>query len=72
MQVFGELHSTPVCELFSPANATGFTGPCRQLPSSCQDNITWCGADDGSNPGPNIAEQLMALNLAGEGFLGIK
>ena len=58
-QVFGSMNDQPLCSLYSPAAAEGFTGPCDPLPSTCLRNSSWC--DGGSNPDSDAVEELMAL-----------
>ena len=55
------MYDQPLCSLFSPGDAAGFTGKCDLLPTSCTHNSTWC--DGGNNPDSEAVEELMALQL---------
>ncbi|KAK9839741.1 hypothetical protein WJX84_000691, partial [Apatococcus fuscideae] len=46
-QLFGGLYSKPLCSLYAPSNATGFTGHCDTLPQQCTYPQKWCGQDGG-------------------------
>lgn len=55
------MNDQPLCSLYSPAGAEGFTGPCDALPLTCTHNSTWC--DGGRNPDSDAVEELMALQF---------
>ena len=60
-QMFGSVYDQPLCSLYSPSAAEGFTGRCEQLPAICTSNSTWC--DGGNNPVSEVVEALMAVQL---------
>ena len=60
-QVFGSMNDQPLCSLYSPAGAEGFTGPCDPLPITCTRNSSWCHG--GRNPDLDAVEELMALQF---------
>ncbi|KAL3161829.1 hypothetical protein ABBQ38_008919 [Trebouxia sp. C0009 RCD-2024] len=68
-QVFGSLYDQPLCSLYSPGDAQGFTGPCDLLPASCTHNSTWCNG--GTNPDSEAVEELMALQLTKAMFVWV-
>ena len=58
---FSKLYNLPLCSLFSPSTAKGFTGHCQVLPKTCSDPQLWC---EEQNSGAMVVQELMAAQLA--------
>ncbi|KAK9829899.1 hypothetical protein WJX72_008541 [[Myrmecia] bisecta] len=69
-QLFGPVYDQPLCSLYASKTDEGFAGHCMDLAATCSDEARWChGENDASNPGPDLVEELMALQLA-KGLFG--
>ncbi|EIE22807.1 hypothetical protein COCSUDRAFT_47705 [Coccomyxa subellipsoidea C-169] len=61
---FSKLYDMPLCSLFSPSTARGFSGHCEALPKTCSDPQQWCHGDGDQNNGAMVVQELMAGQLA--------
>lgn len=61
---FRKLYDMPLCSLFSPSSAGGFSGHCEILPKTCSDEQKWCHGDGDQNNGALVVQELMAGQLA--------